>query len=95
MPDKPAFQHCDLLVRADVVVTQDDACSIVHGAGIAISDGYVDEVGEYEALEVRYTPDSRLDLSGKMLLPGLVNGHTHLPMTLFRGFADLASYGVA
>ena len=33
-------------------------------------------------------PEQRLDMSGKMLLPGLVNGHTHLPMTLLRGFAD-------
>lgn len=79
---------CDLLVRADVIVTQDDARSIIHGAGVAISDGLIVEVGGYTKLDAGYVPDARLDLSGKLLLPGLINGHTHLPMTLFRGFAD-------
>lgn len=79
---------CDLLVRADVVVTQDDARSIHHGAGIVITDGYVEDVGDYRQLEAAYAAEAHLDLSGKMVMPGLVNGHTHLPMTLFRGFAD-------
>jgi 5-methylthioadenosine/S-adenosylhomocysteine deaminase len=79
---------CDLLVRADVVVTQDDARSIIYGAGIAISNGLIDEVGNYADLDATFAPASRLDLSGKMVMPGLVNGHTHLPMTLFRGYAD-------
>lgn len=85
---KSAPKTCDLLVRADVVVTQDDARSIITDAGIAISDGLVEDVGNYDALDASYDPDSRLDLSGRMVLPGLVNGHTHLPMTLFRGYAD-------
>ncbi|QGY41150.1 amidohydrolase family protein [Pseudodesulfovibrio cashew] len=86
----PSFipEPCDLLVRADTVVTQDDARSIFNGAGIAISDGLVMEVGDYAALDARFEPAARLDLSGRIVFPGLVNGHTHLPMTLFRGFAD-------
>ncbi len=81
-------QRCDLLVRADVVVTQDDARTILDGAGVTITEGIVVQVGDYADLEAAYEPDARLDMSGKMLMPGLVNGHTHLPMTLFRGFAD-------
>lgn len=83
-----ATTPCDLLVRADVVVTQDDDRNIVNDAGIAIADGLVVEVDTYCKLDKIYEPVNRLDLSGKMVLPGLVNGHTHLPMTLFRGFAD-------
>jgi 5-methylthioadenosine/S-adenosylhomocysteine deaminase len=79
---------CDLLVRADVVVTQDDERTIIHDAGIAVRNGLVAEVGTYADLEGAYAPDARLDLSGKMVMPGLVNAHTHLPMTLFRGVAD-------
>lgn len=79
---------CDLLIKADVVVTQDDSRSIIHEAGIAICDDRVEAVGKYTELATQFKPTSRLDLSGKMVLPGLVNGHTHLPMTLFRGFAD-------
>ena len=81
-------ERCDLLVRADLAVTQDDDRTVVQNAGVAIRDGLVAEVGAYDDLDRAYAPDARLDLSGKMLLPGLVNAHTHLPMTLFRGVAD-------
>ena len=79
---------CDLLVRADVIVTQDDDRRVLTSAGVAVKDGCVLDVDDYTTLETRYHPVQRLDLSGKMLMPGLVNGHTHLPMTLLRGFAD-------
>ncbi len=77
-----------MLLRANVAVTQDDDRRIMHDVGVAISDGIVLEVGSYEELDTTFKPDSRLDLSGKMLMPGLVNSHIHLPMTLFRGYAD-------
>ena len=79
---------CDLLVRAGVAVTQDDDRTVIHDAGISVRDGLVAEIGTYDDLDSRYAPDARLDMSGKMVLPGLVNAHTHLPMTLFRGVAD-------
>ena len=79
---------CDLLVRADAVITQDEDRRVLTGAGVAIRDGSVLEVGDYGVLDAKYAPARRLDMSGKMLMPGLVNGHTHLPMTLLRGFAD-------
>ncbi|EGB13733.1 S-adenosylhomocysteine deaminase [Pseudodesulfovibrio mercurii] len=79
---------CDLLVRADAVITQDDERRVLTDAGVAVADGLVLEVGDYADLDARYEPVQRLDMAGRMLLPGLVNGHTHLPMTLLRGFAD-------
>ncbi|WP_319584857.1 amidohydrolase [uncultured Pseudodesulfovibrio sp.] len=83
-----ASRACDLLVRADAVITQDDARRVLTDAAVAIGDGLVLEVGDYADLDARWVPRQRLDLSGKMVMPGLVNGHTHLPMTLLRGFAD-------
>ena len=79
---------CDLLVRADAIVTQDEERRVLTGAAVAIRDGLVAEVGDYAALAAKYEPARQLDMAGRMLLPGLVNGHTHLPMTLLRGFAD-------
>jgi len=79
---------CDLLIRADVIVTQNDTRDVIQNAGVAISDGVIQSVGTYADLDECYVPASSLDMAGKMLMPGLVNGHTHLPMTLFRGFAD-------
>jgi Cytosine deaminase and related metal-dependent hydrolases len=79
---------CDLLVRADVVVTQDENRTVITDGAVAIRAGIVDRVGSWTELDAAYAPEARLDLGGKMLMPGLVNGHVHLPMTLFRGFAD-------
>ena len=79
---------CDLLVRADAVVTQDAERRVLTSVGVAVRDGLVVQVGDQDAMEAAFEPEQRLDLSGKLLLPGLVNGHTHLPMTLLRGFAD-------
>jgi len=84
----PVKTPCDLLVRADAAVTQDNDRRVLTDAAVAVQDGLVLEVGGQTALEAAYEPEQRLDLSGKLLLPGLVNGHTHLPMTLLRGFAD-------
>jgi len=83
-----APRACDLLVRADAVITQDDDRRVLTDGAVAIRDGLVLEVGDYTVLDACYEPVRRLDMSGKMLMPGLVNGHTHLPMTLLRGFAD-------
>jgi 5-methylthioadenosine/S-adenosylhomocysteine deaminase len=81
-------RSCDLLVRADAAVTQDRDRRVLTDAAVAVKDGLVLEVGGQAELEAGYEPEQRLDLSGKLLLPGLVNGHTHLPMTLLRGYAD-------
>jgi 5-methylthioadenosine/S-adenosylhomocysteine deaminase len=81
-------RRCDLLVRADAIVTQDGERRVLTDAAVAVTDGLVAEVGDYANLAAAYEPEQTLDLSGKMLLPGLVNGHTHLPMTLQRGLAD-------
>jgi len=81
-------RRCDLLLRADLIVTQDDARTVIENGGVAVHGGLVAAVGPYADLDKKFDPDRRLDMGGKMLMPGLVNGHTHLPMTLFRGFAD-------
>ncbi|ADU62508.1 MULTISPECIES: amidohydrolase family protein [Pseudodesulfovibrio] len=79
---------CDLLVLADVIITQDDARTVISNGAVAVTGGLVDRIGPRPEMERAYAPADRLDLGGCMLMPGLVNGHTHLPMTLFRGFAD-------
>lgn len=88
MTDSTPRTPCDLLVLADVILTQDDARSVVHDGAVAIRDGVVNQVGPRSEMERDYAPADRLDLGGCMLMPGLVDAHTHLPMTLFRGFAD-------
>jgi len=74
-----------LLARnADVLVTMDEGRRELRGAGLYAVDGFVRRVGPTESL-----PDAAdvvLDLSGQIVLPGLVNTHHHLNQTLTRAF---------
>lgn len=57
---------------------------IVKQGSVAIESGRIVAVGE----EIKEKADQVIDARGKAVLPGLINGHTHLAMTLLRGFAD-------
>ncbi|MCA0455303.1 MAG: amidohydrolase [Chloroflexi bacterium] len=54
---------------------------------VLIEDDRIADVGDMAALPNR-SYDERIDASGKLVMPGLVNAHTHTPMTLFRGLAE-------
>jgi 5-methylthioadenosine/S-adenosylhomocysteine deaminase len=73
-----------VLDRIDLVVTVDTEHSVIEGAAIAIEDGRIAEIGPSGSL----TGDERIDLSGHLVAPGLINTHTHLAMTLLRGWAE-------
>ena len=73
-----------VLDRIDLVVTVDAEHSVIEGAAIAIEDGRIAEIGPSGSL----TGDERIDLSGHLVAPGLINTHTHLAMTLLRGWAE-------
>ena len=55
------------------------------GAAVAVEDGVIRQVG---ALPEDWIPETRVDATDKVVLPGLINAHTHADMTLFRGFSD-------
>lgn len=79
---------CDLLVTADVVVTQNDSRDIINNGALAVTDGLIAAVDNAKSLHSIFAPDQTIELGNAILMPGLVNGHTHLPMTLMRGIAD-------
>ena len=79
---------CDLLVRADTIITQDEKRRIISNGAVVIKNDIIADIGAYADMESAYAPIERLDMAGKILMPGLVNAHTHLPMTLLRGVAD-------
>ncbi|MFE9094712.1 amidohydrolase [Streptomyces sp. NPDC007264] len=81
-------ERVDLLVRGGDVLTVDDAGTFVREGAVAVRDGSIVEVGGAGELRTRYTADTVVDARGCLVLPGLVNAHTHLAMTLLRGRAD-------
>ena len=78
----------DLLVLNGTLVTMDKEHRIIQDAGIAVEHGRIVAVGSRAEIVGKYSALERVDASGKIVIPGLINGHTHIPMTLFRGLAD-------
>jgi 5-methylthioadenosine/S-adenosylhomocysteine deaminase len=81
-------QSVDLLVLGGTVVTMDQTRRVIDDGGIAVSQGRVVAIGPRAEIESRYTSRQKVIATGKVITPGLINGHTHVPMVLFRGLAD-------
>lgn len=81
----PSF--CDLLVTADIVLTQDAERRIIKDGAVAVGGGRILAIGTREGA-AGVTAGERLVLGPALLMPGLVNAHTHVAMTIFRGLAD-------
>jgi 5-methylthioadenosine/S-adenosylhomocysteine deaminase len=78
----------DLLVLNGTLVTMDKDRRVIPDAGVAVAGGRIVDVGTSVDIVRMYTAPERVDAGGKLIIPGLINGHTHVPMTLFRGLAD-------
>ncbi len=84
----PMSQVCDTLLTAACIVTQDDERRTLEDAAIAVQDGQVAALGPVRELQAAWTPAQRLDMGESIIIPGLVNSHTHAAMTFLRGIAD-------
>lgn len=82
------MQHCDTLFHAARIITQDAGRTVLDDAALAVRDGKIAAAGPVAELEARWTSDERIDLPNMLLMPGLVNAHTHAAMTFLRGLAD-------
>jgi len=78
----------DLIITNGTVVTMDSGHRIIENGAIAVSHGRIVAVGTTAEIQKAYFAPETMDLQGRMVVPGLINGHTHIPMTLFRGLAD-------
>ncbi|TWI03575.1 5-methylthioadenosine/S-adenosylhomocysteine deaminase [Luteimonas cucumeris] len=88
MTDTPVPQSCDLLIEAGFVIPVEPHGVVLEDHAVAVRDGVIvailpthDARTRFEAKETASRPDAAL-------IPGLVNAHTHNPMTLLRGVAD-------
>lgn len=78
----------DYLILGGTIVTMDDARTIIRDGGIAVKDGKIVSVGTRTEVSRNFRPRVTVNAVGKVVIPGLINTHTHIPMTLFRGIAD-------
>jgi 5-methylthioadenosine/S-adenosylhomocysteine deaminase len=77
----------DTLIHNATLLTCNDSFDILHGGWAGVSGGKIRALGTGPA-SARAEARVRIDARGGIVMPGLVNTHTHLPMTLFRGLAD-------
>ncbi len=82
------MQKIDLLVKNGTVVTMNDRMQIVENGAIAIHKGNILAIDDEKTLTNQYTADSTHDARGGIILPGLINAHTHIAMSYFKGVAD-------
>lgn len=78
----------DLIVAGDYVVTMEGNAEVVKDGAVVVDDGMIVAVGRYDELATRYHARQVIEGDGRVVLPGLINGHTHAAMTLLRGIAD-------
>jgi 5-methylthioadenosine/S-adenosylhomocysteine deaminase len=78
----------DLIVAGDYVVTMDDNRRVIENGAIAVDGGVILAVDSERAVRALYTAREDIAGKGRVLMPGLVNGHSHAAMTLLRGVAD-------
>jgi len=74
-----------LLIRdCSWIVTQNASRNVLKNSSVYVEDGRIAEIGKQAARDA----DRVLNGEGMILLPGLINTHTHAPMVIFRGYAD-------
>ena len=77
-----------LVVSGGTVITENGARQVLTPGSVAADGTDIVEVGTPEALAAKYQPRESVDARGQLVLPGLINTHTHAPMVMYRGLAD-------
>src|SRR5580700_7259388 len=82
------MNSADLLVSGGTFVTMDAKSCVIEDGAAAIRDGFIAAIGERAEIESQHRALRTIDATDTLVLPGLINGHAHAAMSLFRGFAD-------
>ena len=77
-----------LLLKSDLIVALDSNENILSEGYLVVEDDRIIEMGPQKDLDSRRKFDDILELRDRLVMPGLINAHTHTPMTLFRGHAE-------
>jgi len=81
-------QSVDLLIEGGITLTMNAAGQVFSDGLVAIRGDRIVAVGDRRELASRFSAARVIDARGAAVMPGLINGHTHAAMSLFRGIAD-------
>jgi len=85
---QPARRDVSLVVIGRTVITENARHQQVTPGAVAIDGGAIVDVDTPQAIAARYRPAATVDAHDDIVMPGLVNTHTHAPMVMYRGLAD-------
>src|SRR5437763_1484257 len=83
-----AQRRVTLLITGGAVVTVDGARHIYNPGAVAIDGTDIVGVGAAADVGARFRGGEQINAAGSIVIPGLINTHTHAPMVMFRGLAD-------
>src|SRR3954470_11185200 len=83
-----APRSVSLIVANGIVVTEDAGRRVIQRGSVAIDGRDIVAVDTAEAIAAGFRGRDTIDAAGSVVMPGLINTHTHAPMVLFRGLAD-------
>ncbi len=86
--DSKDLISADIIIEHATLLTQDTNHSILKNASIVISHGRIIDIGPSDSISLKYNAARTIEGKNKLVMPGLVNTHTHVSMNLFRGYSD-------
>ena len=82
------MENADIILSNGLIVTQDDQRSILPNSSIVILGNRIIAIGHSGDIDQNYIAKKRIDLSGKIIFPGLINTHDHLFQVATKGLGE-------
>lgn len=82
------MEKVDTILTGGTVVTMNEQYDIFPNGAVAIKGSQIVSVGPAGEISESFQADETIDCNGQYIIPGLINAHTHVPMSLLRGLAD-------
>lgn len=83
-----AVIEVDKMISGGLIVAMDEEGTVIKSGSIAITGENIIAIGEKSDIENKHVAPDIINAEGCLIMPGLINCHTHAPMTYFRGLAD-------
>lgn len=82
------MERVDLIVRGDFLIPMEGDGAVISDGAVAVMGSRIAAVGSYPDVSAKYSSANVIEGRGKVVLPGLINTHTHAAMVFMRGLAD-------
>ncbi len=82
------MERVDLIVRGEHVLPMDEDGAVIDDGAVVVKGSKIVETGRFAAISEKYEASRTIGGEGRVVMPGLINTHTHAAMALMRGLAD-------